>query len=332
MKKRAALGLAGLAAVAAIGGTWAYWNQNLSVDNEFKAGNFDSDIVEEFKPEEDWLPGETVEKVVSVKNSGNVDMAVMTKITQKWDGERMVFEDAEGNEVYAAEVHWGDNVAVYEVSEAWPKREELGITKSVGSFDEADNMWVLTGVQEQEDDSLDLYFVYSDIVEEEGETPALLTSVTMSPFIQSDVTDKVYEADENGALKVVDAVSSGFHYEDAQYTMTINAKTVQATFDAVKEVFGSALEIAENDKDWVIDDFLRANSIRGRIKTVWLCRAGEKLIISSALPPPGRNRQGQEIERYEERQTCSIRSGGSDFGGCHRRGMGELDSGTEGRK
>ena len=122
-------------------------------------------------------------------------------------------------------------------------------------------MWVLTGVQEQEDDSLDLYFVYSDIVEEEGETPALLTSVTMSPFIQSDVTDKVYEADENGALKVVDAVSSGFHYEDAQYTMTINAKTVQATFDAVKEVFGSALEIAENDKDWVIDDFLRANSI-----------------------------------------------------------------------
>lgn len=261
MKKKAALGLAGLAAVAAIGGTWAYWNQNLSVDNEFKAGNFDSDIVEEFKPEEDWLPGETVEKVVSVKNSGNVDMAVMTKITQKWDGERMIFEDPEGNEVYAAEVHWGENVAVYEVSEAWPKHEELGITKSVGSFDAADDMWVLTGVQEQEDDSLDLYFVYSDIVEEGEETPALLTSVTMSPLIKSDATDKVYEADENGELKVVDAVSSGFHYEDAQYTMTINAKTVQATFDAVKEVFGSALEIAENDKDWVIDDFLRANSI-----------------------------------------------------------------------
>ena len=34
MKKKAALGLAGLAAVAAIGGTWAYWNQNLSVDND----------------------------------------------------------------------------------------------------------------------------------------------------------------------------------------------------------------------------------------------------------------------------------------------------------
>lgn len=112
MKKKAALGLAGLAAVAAIGGTWAYWNQNLSVDNEFKAGNFDSDIVEEFKPEEDWLPGETVEKVVSVKNSGNVDMAVMTKITQKWDGEKLTLQAADGTE-YAAEVQWGENVAAF---------------------------------------------------------------------------------------------------------------------------------------------------------------------------------------------------------------------------
>ena len=173
----------------------------------------------------------------------------------------MIFEDPEGNEVYAAEVHWGENVAVYEVSEAWPKREELGITKSVGSFDAADDMWVLTGVQEQEDDSLDLYFVYSDIVEEGEETPALLTSVTMSPLIKSDATDKVYEADENGELKVVDAVSSGFHYEDAQYTMTINAKTVQATFDAIKDVFGAALEMSDSDEEVVINDFLAANGM-----------------------------------------------------------------------
>lgn len=262
MKKKAALGLAGLAAVAAIGGTWAYWNQNLSVNNEFKAGNFDSDIVEEFKPEEDWLPGETVKKVVSVKNSGNVDMAVMTKITQKWDGERMVFEDAEGNEVYAAEVHWGDNVAVYEVSEAWPKREELGITKSVGSFDEADNMWVLTGVQEQEDDSQDLYFVYSGIVAEAGETSALLTSVTMNPLIQSGITSKKYEPNGSGGVDLVKADANYLDsYEDAQYTMTINAKTVQATFDAIKDVFGAALEMSDSDEEVVINDFLAANGM-----------------------------------------------------------------------
>ena len=83
----------------------------------------------------------------------------------------------------------------------------------------------------------------------------------MNPLIESDATDKVYEADENGKLKVVKATSSGFHYEDAQYTMTINAKTVQATFDAVKDVFGTALEMDAIEEEVVINDFLGANNI-----------------------------------------------------------------------
>ena len=84
----------------------------------------------------------------------------------------------------------------------------------------------------------------------------------MNPLIQSGITSKKYEPNGSGGVDLVKADANYLDsYEDAQYTMTINAKTVQATFDAVKEVFGSALEIAENDKDWVIDDFLRANSI-----------------------------------------------------------------------
>lgn len=261
MKKKAALGLAGLAAVAAIGGTWAYWNQNLSVNNEFKAGNFDSDIVEEFKPEEDWLPGETVKKVVSVKNSGNVDMAVMTKITQKWDGEKLTLQAADGTE-YAAEVQWGENVAAFAAPGVADIAAPMGIEKTVDSFADADDTWVLTDIKENEDGSQDLYFVYSGIVAEAGETSALLTSVTMNSLIESGITSKVYAPNVDGGLDIISADGNYLNsYEDAQYTMTINAKTVQATFDAVKEVFGSALEIAENDKDWVIDDFLRANSI-----------------------------------------------------------------------
>ena len=36
--KKAFMGLAALAAVAVIGGTWAYWNQDLSAVNEFETG------------------------------------------------------------------------------------------------------------------------------------------------------------------------------------------------------------------------------------------------------------------------------------------------------
>lgn len=261
MKKKAALGLAGLAAVAAIGGTWAYWNQNLSVNNEFKAGNFDSDIVEEFKPEEDWLPGETVKKVVSVKNSGNVDMAVMTKITQKWDGEKLTLQAADGTE-YAAEVQWGENVAAFAAPGVADIAAPMGIEKTVDSFADADDTWVLTDIKENEDGSQDLYFVYSGIVAEAGETSALPTSVTMNPLIQSGITSKKYEPNGSGGVDLVKADANYLDsYEDAQYTMTINAKTVQATFDAIKDVFGAALEMSDSDEEVVINDFLAANGM-----------------------------------------------------------------------
>lgn len=258
MKKRAALGLAGLAAVAAIGGTWAYWNQNLSVDNNFQAGNFDSDIVEKFEPEEDWLPGETVEKVVSVKNSGNVDMAVMAKITQKWDGERMVFTDLSGKEAYAAQVQWG-NVAAFASPDTAEAGLSIGIADTVDSFAEAEGQWVLTDVQKLDDSSMDLYFVYSEIVAQEGVTNNLVESVTMNPLIQSAVIEKVYEAGKEDPIEV----KSGFNYENAQYTMTINAKTVQATTDAVKDVFGATLEMQDSDEEFVINDFLDATELNG---------------------------------------------------------------------
>lgn len=260
MKKRAALGLAGLAAVAAIGGTWAYWNQNLSVDNNFQAGNFDSDIVEQFKPEEDWLPGEKVDKIVKVTNSGNVDMAVMATITQKWTEEGVVFETPEGYE-YAAQIQWGDNVAMFAVPGLVDEAAALKIEKTVMSFADSPDTWVLTGINDMQDGSQQLCFVYSGIVKENGSTNNLVESVTMNPLIQSSVTDKVYTVGEDGTLSQPKETKSEFKYEADQYTMTINAKTVQATSDAVKDVFGAALMMEEEEEQIVINDFLDATEL-----------------------------------------------------------------------
>lgn len=260
MKKRAALGLAGLAAVAAIGGTWAYWNQNLSVDNEFQAGNFDSDIVEEFKPEKNWLPGEKVDKIVKVTNSGNVDMAVMATITQKWTEEGVVFETPEGDE-YAAQIQWGDNVAMFAVPGLVDEAAALKIENTVRSFADSPDTWVLTGINDMQDGSQQLCFVYSGIVKENGSTNNLVESVTMNPLIQSSVTDKVYTVGEDGTLSQPKETKSEFKYEADQYTMTINAKTVQATSDAVKDVFGAALSMEEEAEEIVINDFLKATEL-----------------------------------------------------------------------
>ena len=49
MKKKHIAALAGIAAVFAVGGSLAYFNQDLEAVNVLKSGDFDTEIVEEFR-------------------------------------------------------------------------------------------------------------------------------------------------------------------------------------------------------------------------------------------------------------------------------------------
>ena len=97
MKKNHIAPLAGIAAVFAVGGSLAYFNQDLEAVNVLKAGKFDTEIVEEFRPEEgkDWKPGTTVNKDFAVKNSGDVPMVVRVSFQETWvkDGKAYVTID-----------------------------------------------------------------------------------------------------------------------------------------------------------------------------------------------------------------------------------------------
>lgn len=266
MKKKAALGLAGIAAVAVIGGTWAYWSQDLTATNEFETGKFDSDIVEQFTPPAvgEWLPGVTTEKNVKVTNSGDVDMALVAEITQEWnrEGESLPIRFAapdpspitRGYE-NAAVINWGENTAMHDITaidSVAEEAREMGITASVSSLgdSEAKDKWVLVDVS---DDYSKLTFVYNGIVPAGEETPELLNSVTLNSKIGSDVTEKNYSYDENGELQVETKGWMEVNYEDAQYTMDIHVNTVQATGDAIREIF-SQYEGVD------VDGFLSANA------------------------------------------------------------------------
>lgn len=84
-KKLAALG--GLAAVFAAGGTLAYFNQTMGRTNIFDTGDYHTVLVEEFKPEdgENWEPGATINKDITVKNTGTVPVAVRVTFQEKWE-------------------------------------------------------------------------------------------------------------------------------------------------------------------------------------------------------------------------------------------------------
>lgn len=80
------LALAGILGVAAVGGTFAYFNQTLTAKNVFDTGVYDTELVEKFRPEEgeNWEPGTNVNKDVTVKNTGTLPVVVRVKFQEEW--------------------------------------------------------------------------------------------------------------------------------------------------------------------------------------------------------------------------------------------------------
>lgn len=84
--KKKIIALAAVLGITGIGGTLAYFTQELIKENIFDTGTYDSELVEEFKPEEgeNWEPGSFVNKDVTVSNTGTLPMVVRVKFQEKW--------------------------------------------------------------------------------------------------------------------------------------------------------------------------------------------------------------------------------------------------------
>ena len=70
--------------IGVIGGTFAYFTDNISVKNEFQTKPYGTQVIEEFTSPDNWLPGSETPKTVVVKNTGEVDEAVRVNYTEKW--------------------------------------------------------------------------------------------------------------------------------------------------------------------------------------------------------------------------------------------------------
>lgn len=82
-KKVTAIG--GLAALAVVGGTWAFFNQTTTIHNELTTkGKYGMETTEKFNPGSDWEAGSTVDKNISVKNTGNGAILVRVKMDEAW--------------------------------------------------------------------------------------------------------------------------------------------------------------------------------------------------------------------------------------------------------
>lgn len=85
--KRKIAALGGLAALAAVGGTWAYFNQTAAITNPFHTeGGYATSVIEHFNPADgqEWKPGVKVDKDVIASNTGDADVLVRVKMDEKW--------------------------------------------------------------------------------------------------------------------------------------------------------------------------------------------------------------------------------------------------------
>ena len=88
MNKKA-LGLIGIAALAAVGGTFAYFSASETFTNPFNTTNFSTSSTEKFNPSEggDWKPGKEVDKEVFAQNTGDGLVWVRVKFDEEWKRE-----------------------------------------------------------------------------------------------------------------------------------------------------------------------------------------------------------------------------------------------------
>lgn len=84
LNKKAFAGL-GLGALVLVGGTLAYYNETVSLDNPLSTGKYENQLVEEFTPPtENLKPGQSWDKVVGAENTGDYPVLVRVKMKEEW--------------------------------------------------------------------------------------------------------------------------------------------------------------------------------------------------------------------------------------------------------
>lgn len=258
-KKAAALG--GLAAVAVVGGTWAYFNQTAAITNPFSTGSYGGSIVESFNPSEgdNWQPGATVDKEVVAENTGNSPLLVRVKMAETW------FRN--------------DQNMIAINSEKQPDFTEVKQADAEDGLVESDQTVVWKNLAENDawTQGEDGYWYYKGQLAPGATTESLLESVTLDKDTDMGLYTTTYkycttdgkdskpddktewltaengeeDADMLAAARAAKKEGNSFHvkketaldeahpgYADADYELEITIDMVQTTEDAVVDAWG----------------------------------------------------------------------------------------------
>lgn len=271
-KKMAAA--AGFAAVMVIGGTWAYFNQKAEIENPFSTGKYDSIVVEDFKPDDgdNWVPGATINKDVTVKNTGDYDLFVRVKFDEKWQDKENGTSRKENNGMDASTYQENGTDGLVENDKSVVTKIINEANKDKWYYNADDGYWYYKYNLAAKDRVGDTTGVFLDAVQllEDADmglytTTNYYTTAATAPGTDSDDfgTDKeskwvtytgVVPSDalHSMALTRQDATKPG--YGNANYTLTITVETVQATKAAMEGTFGLDSKSLPGGINWTFTD------------------------------------------------------------------------------
>lgn len=262
-KRKLAAFAAGTLALCTAAGTWAYYTSASSMDNKMSTKTYGNTLEEKFTPQRDWQPGQTATKEVGVINTGDYDLVARVKLKEEWTR----------NSASIAKIDPTDTTGMSAITTVEQANATDGSTtgdKTVVEKTMAASGWTKGG---------DGYWYYNaKLVPKTSTSPKLLTAIKLTSAVDMGVIANKRYWTESAAVSATDPsketigtdsktkwveytgdipapadpqnsvytrVTSGLDpaamgYAGAQYTLTVESQTCQATKDAVAATWTTA--------------------------------------------------------------------------------------------
>lgn len=186
--KKKLLVFLGISVFTVIGGTLAYFTTSTTLKNIFSTAKYETQIIEDFVSPNNWTPGTTTKKEITVTNKGTIDMAVRASYTEKWI-------DAKGNELSLTDSS-NQVAAIINFNSGWTKNS-------------------------------DGYYYYGSKenlinLKPNVTSTSFISGVTFNKNIMA--TLSMTKSDDG---KTITYSSTGSGYDNAKYTLTVRIDTIQ---------------------------------------------------------------------------------------------------------
>lgn len=206
MKNKKVYGLVGVAALAAVGGTFAYYSAEQTFSNPFKTTYYSTQATEKFNPTGDnktWKPGAKIDKDVTATNTGEGEVWVRVKFDEvwrrgnaqlaTWDSEDETFLPATPEKAADESGNlwqWKDNRngKLVEMTKPDGTKEGVWIGEDDGKTETEDGAWdkgsvvfkeILAGEDSDWTYGGDGYYYYKYVLAKGDTTSKILDSVTL---------------------------------------------------------------------------------------------------------------------------------------------------------